>query len=100
MLKLSSNSVVPLSQVSDISGIFRLTEQADCPPVLRSRELFLVRNPQQAISPGFAAYLFFERPAASHLPNTFLLEPDLSYLSEGDIIRLNTKRTSLRTLYR
>jgi His-Xaa-Ser system radical SAM maturase HxsC len=99
MLKLSSNAVLPLSEdYNPAIQIRRLTENVNRPSPLRSDELLLVRDEQ--IQAGFGGYLFFEKPVKNVPPNSFLLEPALAYLREGDILRINPKRKALRTLYR
>ena len=101
MLKLSSTCVLPLGPViATGTRLCRITENANFVGPLRSDEFLLQRRGTTVIPPGFGGYFFFEKPAGSVPENSFLLEPDLSYLSEGDIVRLNLNRQSLRTLYR
>ena len=100
MLKLSSNSVVPLSEVKKETGIHRITDNPDRLAAHRTSEYLLMRGARENVPLGFAGYFFFERPATRVPKNSFLLEPALSYLSDGDIIRINPKRNALRALYR
>jgi His-Xaa-Ser system radical SAM maturase HxsC len=80
--------------------IHRITENANCSPASRSDEFLLIRNGNDQIQPGFAGYLFLEKPANDVPANSFLLESALAYLGEGDIVRINAKRRAIRTLYR
>ncbi|MGA2175866.1 MAG: His-Xaa-Ser system radical SAM maturase HxsC [Verrucomicrobiota bacterium] len=101
MLKLSSTCVSPLSQVTEPEvTVRRVTVNPNFVRPLRSNEFLLFRKAPENIPPGFAGYLFFEKPSGAVPRNSFLLEQELSYLDEGDIVRLNQKRNSLRTLYR
>lgn len=78
----------------------RVTDNPEYPATFRSSEYLLVRRREAHIPPGFAGYLFFENPALKPPPKSFLLEPDLSYLAEGDIVKINPARKTLRTVYR
>lgn len=100
MLKLSSNCVVPLGGVAQESSIRRITTDLESPKDRRATDYFLVKDLSKTVPGDFAGYLFFFRPLAGVPSNSFLLEQDLSYLADGDIIRINPKRSALRTLYR
>ena len=101
MLKLSSNRVFPLTESTEPETcLHRITDNPNYVSALRSNEYFLVRSKSDAIPSDFAGYLFFEKPSGIVPKNSFLLEPDLAYLSSGDIVRIVPKRNSLRTLYR
>ena len=100
MLKLSSNSVIPLSDVTEKTNIRRITDNPDCPPARRANEYLLVQGGGEQTPSGFAGYFFFEKPLKNIPANSFLLEPALSYLCEGDIVRINPKQNALRALYR
>jgi His-Xaa-Ser system radical SAM maturase HxsC len=101
VLKLSSNFVFPLSEITESeTNIRRITDNPDYSPALRAREYLLVRNERQQTPSGFAGYFFFEKPSNDVPANSFLLEPALSYLCGGDIVRINPKRNALRALYR
>ena len=63
-------------------------------------DYFLVKDSSVALPSDFAGYLFLSRPLAGVPPNSFLLDQELSYLADGDVVRINPKRTALRTLYR
>jgi len=101
MLKLSSSCVLPLGEITEPMRIVRrITENPDFVLPLRSNEYLLIRKQTDKIGPGFAGYLFLEKPIDNPPANSYLIERDLSYLREGDIIRMDRRRNSLRTLYR
>ena len=49
---------------------------------------------------GYRAYISTNKNFLSNLPNSYLLEPFLDYLHDGDIIRLNPEQNQVRVLYR
>jgi His-Xaa-Ser system radical SAM maturase HxsC len=101
MLKLSSNSLVPIGAITvRQSEVRRITENALQSAKPHEHEVLLLRGKEKGIPAGFAGYCFLERPPGDCPPNSFLLEPALSYLSEGDIVRIDPSRNRLRTLYR
>src|SRR5437762_6226160 len=101
MLKLSSNCVFPLAESTEPETVLRrITDNPNYVAALRGDEYLLLRSGAGVIPSGFAGYLVFEKPSGIVPKNSFLLEPDLSYLAAGDIVRIMPKRNSLRTLYR
>jgi His-Xaa-Ser system radical SAM maturase HxsC len=101
MLKLSSNRVVSLGPVPENGVIVRrVSENPDCAQVRRCDEYFIARDHASRVPEGFAGYLFFEKPLHSVPTVSYLLEQDLSYLGDGDIIKVNASHGTLRTLYR
>lgn len=101
MLKLFSNRVVALGSTQE-NGVLvrRVSENPDYPQACRSREYFLARDPLRHIPEGFAGYLFFERPFQNGPTVSYLLEPSLSYLRDGDVVKITPSRGTLRTVYR
>jgi hypothetical protein len=101
MLKLLSKTVVPLSKITESDAVVRrIADAADYTPALRAQEYFIVRNVNVIIPPGFAGYLFFEKPNGNVPINSFLIESALSYLGSGDIVKIYPELKMLRTLYR
>jgi His-Xaa-Ser system radical SAM maturase HxsC len=101
MLKLFSNRVAPLGSVRENGVIVaRVSENPNYAQVCRCREYFLVRDHLSQVPEGFAGYLFFEEPSHSVSTVSYLLEPSLSYLRNGDIVKINPANGTLRTLYR
>jgi hypothetical protein len=101
MLKLFSNSVVSLGSTRENGTVVRrVSEKSDYAPVCRHTEYFLVRDCFSEVPEGFAGYLFFEEPPHDAPPVSYLLEPSLSYLRNGDIVKINTSHGTLRTVYR
>ena len=101
MLKLFSNRVVSLGSIRENDTVVRrVSENPDYAPVCRDTEYFLVRDCSSRVPEGFAGYLFFEEPSHDAPPVSYLLEPSLSYLRNGDIVKINTSHGTLRTVYR
>jgi His-Xaa-Ser system radical SAM maturase HxsC len=101
VLKLFSNSVVSLGSVQETGVIVRrISENPDYAQVCRCREYFLVRDHLSQIPEGFAGYLFLERPPNNVPRVSYVLEQSLSYLRDGDIVKMNPSRRTLRTVYR
>ena len=101
MLKLSSNRVVSLGSARENGVIVRrLSENPDYAHACRCHEYFIVRDNLSQVPEGFAGYLFFEKPSHSVPMVSYLLEQGLSYLANGDIIKINPSHGTLRTLYR
>jgi His-Xaa-Ser system radical SAM maturase HxsC len=90
----------PLTEGSHDPMIVRVTEDAEAAPSERSTLALLVRAPAATLPTGFAAYLCHCEPASAGEPNMFLLPNSLNYLTDGDIVRIDPSRRSLRTLYR
>ena len=101
MLKLLSKTVTPLAKITEADAIVRrITDDPSFPLAFRQQEYFVVRNGSSLVPPGFAGYFFFETPQNEAPTNSFLLEPALSYLSTGDIVKIHPQHNFLRTLYR
>jgi His-Xaa-Ser system radical SAM maturase HxsC len=109
VIKLYSSKIQRLpdgTQTLSEPVIARLAEHRALPPVLRQKEILLVRDLQQGSLPeGYLAYFVFEQSGMDlrglqHLPNVFTLPDDLAYLSGEDIIRFDANRGALRVLYR
>lgn len=101
MLKLQSNSITTLTDlVSCRAGVYRLSTNQSPELEWSVKELFIVRGAEKPVPSGFAGYLYFEKPAYLLPSDSFLLEPGLSYLQAGDIVKLTPSQNSLRVLYR
>jgi His-Xaa-Ser system radical SAM maturase HxsC len=101
MLKLLSKIVFPLGKITESDAIVRrITDEANYAPAFRAQEYFIVRNANALIPSGFAGYFFFEKPNGNPPVNSFLIEPALSYLGAGDIVKIYPVHNMLRTLYR
>jgi His-Xaa-Ser system radical SAM maturase HxsC len=100
MLKLSS-TIRSLSESTETGTIVRrITDNPNYVPALRSNEYFLNRN-GHAVPAGFGGYLFATLPVEAAAPlNSFLLDPEVTFLEHGDVIRITPDRKSLRALYR
>ena len=101
MLKLFSNRVASLGSMRENGTVVRrVSENPDYVQICREREYFLVRNRLSEVPEGFAGYLFFEEPLHDVPSVSYLLEPSLSYLRNGDIVKIDTSHGTLRTVYR
>src|SRR5258708_5622367 len=104
MLKLSSRSVETRNFPSSPARmVMRVSDQLDRPEALRAREAFLVTDGN--LPEGFGVYIALAKDAMalSGLPSqakTMVLPDELSYLADGDVLRLWPKNNGLRVLYR
>jgi len=83
--------------------VMRVSDQQDRPRALRAREAFLVTD--RNLPEGFGVYLALAKDAAAldGLPSqakTMVLPDELSYLADGDVLRLWPKNSGVRVLYR
>lgn len=103
MLKLSAKQIEPLSAATAGIGIKRITCNPDLPKPTRAEHILLLKSPTQADLEGFFSVLTFD-PANVTLDdssvNTFHLPDFLDYLGEGDVVRFDIARKTLRTIYR
>jgi His-Xaa-Ser system radical SAM maturase HxsC len=104
MLTLSSRGVESRN-LSGIHGrmVMRVSDQHNRPTGLRAREAFLIHD--GSLPEGFGVYLAFAKDAAAlcNLPSqtkTIILPDELSYLADGDVLRLWPKNNEIRVLYR
>ncbi len=98
MLRLHANNLELIGDNHpNAPFIARVSSNEHLPTVLRRDQLFLSSIGRDS-PPGFRAYLGTGRPPdrspAVALPSEF------SYLADGDVIRLDPKRRSIRVLYR
>lgn len=101
MIKLTSRNIYPLSSITFEKTITKLSENPQLPFPLRSEHILLVKRELEEYPNGFKAYFFFSDTDSAHrLDNCFKIGDELDYLSEGDVIRLDTQNRSIRVLYR
>ena len=102
MLKLHSNILFQLGEFTETEGSIRRIAEGSNDLVSSSRasEYLLIRSPCDQIPLGYAGYFFLEWPTGPVPSNSFHLEADLAYLREGDVVKLNPRRNTLRVLYR
>src|SRR5204863_7190490 len=78
-----------LDCAADIEPIIvRVTTSLDEPP--SSNSALVIESIDGKLPPGYGAYLTFEDNASR--PPVYAVPPELSYLKDGDIIRLNPRR--------
>lgn len=103
MIALSANQLDFNAPASDAPRqTILLSDNPNRPGPLRKREGYLVRDTE--VPEGFAWYLVSAEASAvaARLANqrVVLLPPELGYLADGDVIRLNPERKAMRVLYR
>ena len=101
VLKLLSKSAAPLSNIVELDAAVRRVADGTRPQTgNRCEEYYLVRNSGDDVPAGYKGYFFFDNPDAETPLNSFLLERALSYLQDGDIVKLYPQHKMLRTLFR
>ncbi|HEY1654218.1 MAG TPA: His-Xaa-Ser system radical SAM maturase HxsC [Candidatus Tumulicola sp.] len=83
--------------------IILLSSAAQLPQALRSQRAYLLRS--EPIPPVFALYVVLDRDRAllKRIPaesRAVVIPDDYDYLADGDIVRINSNRHSIRVLYR
>jgi len=91
-----------LTAISDAPFIGRICERPDVGPADRGRDILLVRSTLEKLPEGFSAYLMQvdDRVQRDDRRNVFALAPEMHYLADGDVVRLDPRRCSLTALYR
>lgn len=100
LIQLNGRHLRQLAEVSSEPFICRITEQAALPAAARENECLLARTAMVELPRGFRAYLLTEEPHAAAPRDAYLLSPTLSYLQQGDVIRIDPLRQSINVLYR
>jgi His-Xaa-Ser system radical SAM maturase HxsC len=95
-LKLYARGLRPISVVSPRPFVGRLTECGDRP---LPTDVLLLKEPPHALPPGFRAYLLQERADVAG-SDVYVLPPELHYLTEGDVVRIEPQRLAISALYR
>lgn len=102
-LKLASRKIQSLGKTTVSKYISRLTENPDLPLPIRSQEVLLIKRPiTNELPQGFRSYFILNNSELKNVSveNCFKLDSELNYLTEGDIVRFDPERNSLRTIYR
>jgi len=105
MLKLYTGGIECLSPAIGDEFIARISTNYHLPAAARSGEVLLMDSRDELIPSDFRAYMVLESNASKlqyPLPseNVFRLPDDQFFLGDGDVIRFNPQRLSLRTIYR
>jgi His-Xaa-Ser system radical SAM maturase HxsC len=92
-----------VTNLAGVNGVIRVSSQQDRPKALRAREAFLVTKGN--LPEGFGVYIAPARDAVvlRGLPSqtkTIVLPDELSYLADGDVLRLWPRKNEIRVLYR
>jgi His-Xaa-Ser system radical SAM maturase HxsC len=80
-------------------GIYTIWESAYCPENLRSKRIFLAKEPSLPIPKGYAGYFISGSDQFLGTDSTALLPVSLAYLAHGDIVSIRNGK-SLRFLVR
>lgn len=105
MLQLYTGQITSLSPAFGDEFIARVSNNYSLPMVARAREVLLVDDRAEPMPVGFRAYFVLDKYAHKlvlPLPSTnvFKLPNDQFYLADGDVVRFNPGRLTLRTIYR
>src|SRR3954468_14788064 len=76
--------------------VVRVPTNLDEPP--SSNRALVIGAADGPLQPGYGAYLTFEENLSR--PPVYVVPPELSYLEDGDIIRLNPRRSHVWVMYR
>src|SRR4051812_41433492 len=101
MVRLHARAI--MSSAMPASVVARVTRNADLPPEARAHHALLVSGGRRtgAAADGYAAMLVGALPAPSDTNELNVeLPPDLAYIDEGDVIRLDPPRQHVDVLYR
>ena len=101
MITLSSKRGRVISPSMTEPFVIRASSNEHLPDVMRSQHLFLVSDKGE-VAEGFKAYVCFDEAHAETLKfsNVYCLPPQMSHLSDGDIVRLNPTTGGARIMYR
>lgn len=100
LVQLHSRQLSPLGPSSASSFLARLTECADLPLLARAGEVLLVRRADGPLPPGFRGYLLHHPANEDTHCDVYRLAPEMRYLAQGDVVRIDPRRRSIATLYR
>src|SRR5262245_41194131 len=100
LMQLHGRHLRRLADVSSDPFICRVTEQVALPAAARGSECLLTRSATSQLPQGFRAYLLSEAPDSAAPRDAYLLSPKLSYLQQGDVIRVDPLRQFITVLYR
>jgi His-Xaa-Ser system radical SAM maturase HxsC len=100
LLKLSTRDLRPLSEISSVPFIGRISQNPECSSISATHEIFLAAAAVESLPTGFRAYLVRDAAISAAQVDSFALAPELGYLAHGDVVRIDPKRRALTALYR
>jgi len=103
MLKLTTKEITALSKTGTGIGIKRITVNQHLPAPLRAQHILLAKDKITSTTDGFHSVFTFDAehvPATDNSNNIFHIPTFLDYLAEGDVVRFDVARRTLRTIYR
>jgi His-Xaa-Ser system radical SAM maturase HxsC len=86
--------------MSPASFVGRICEQPGLPSAERESEILLVKEPLAILPEGFRGYLLHHVMQSANRRDTYVLAPELHYLAQGDVVRVEPARRGLTALYR
>ena len=99
MIKLQSSKNI-ISSTSDSVMILKVTTDPNLPKVLRAKRALIVENEEELKDvAGFGA-AFARHNGSGNSAEVDYLDSELSYLSEGDVIRVIPSSNSIKAIYR
>ena len=101
MIKLQSNkNIIAATTVDEVQYLLlQVTKKTDLPMVLRGNKALILRTVDGNDLKGFGI-VFSRNRHDIKVPGVAYLDEDLSYLEEGDVIRVYPKNNSVRAIYR
>jgi His-Xaa-Ser system radical SAM maturase HxsC len=99
LLRLSGQALRPLSETCQARFVGRISTTGDVAVEAVDKTILRVSAAQNA-APGFRAYLFDEAPVGHVYRDSYALSPEWSYLTDGDVVRIDPTRRALSALYR
>src|SRR5258708_11050676 len=82
------------------SFLAKCTENPNLPIPLARFHLLILRDHSAALAPGYLGYLSFGELSTSPTAGVIVAPLSLSYLSDGDVVRINPAKSEMRVLYR
>jgi His-Xaa-Ser system radical SAM maturase HxsC len=97
-IELNSSFIEELwNETTSDSIVLKLTHNASIPIPVRNNFALIMNDIEAEVPVGFQLGISFK---PSKIKNVINLNSDLSYLSEGDIVKINIKYKKIRVLYR
>ena len=100
-IKLRSNKNVIASDSTKVNDslLLQVTRKPDLPLVLRGKKALIIDSSKDMNLIGFGLVFSLDKNAIQH-SNVAYLSEELSYLEEGDVIRVSPSENSVRVIHR
>jgi His-Xaa-Ser system radical SAM maturase HxsC len=101
MINLHSKSNYALGAINHTAPfIAKITTNIDLPKALRTKQILIVKNPEQTIPEGFGLVLIGHDEEITSFENALRLAPELRYLKEHDVVKFYPDISKIDVLYR